>query len=236
MWDFIGLFDALALGWFVVCFAGYWLATRRGILTGRSIMSETQRQRVLWMRCMLSRENRLVDAHIIAQLSNGHAFFASTSIIVLGGLAAAIASADDVKRIFEALPFVAVATLALWEIKFIVLMLLFVIAFFQFAWAYRLAHYTGIMIASAPYPPMDDEAVNARHARRLARLAGFSAEHANDGLRAFYFAIAGTTWFLHPLLFILATTGVTIVLYRREYRSRAFRTIARLSSMTAARE
>ena len=77
--------------------------------------------------------------------------------------------------------------------------------------------------------------VDSETVRRIARLAGISAEHANDGLRAYYFAIAGISWFLHPALLILAATAVVIILYRREYRSRAFKTISRLAEISRDR-
>lgn len=231
----VHLLDLVAVVWFTTCFAGYWLATRGGLLGKASIMSEVQRQRVLWMRCMMARENRLVDAHLIGQLSNGHAFFASTSMIAVGGLTAAFGASETVKRLLEPLPFVAQGSLVLWEFKILVLTVLFVIAFFQFAWAFRLAHYTGIMIGSAPYPPSENEMENDRQARRIARLAGISAEHSNNGLRSFYFALAASTWILHPGLMIATTTLVTVVLYYREFHSRAAKTIARLADISATR-
>ena len=44
-------------------------------------------------------------------------------------------------------------------------------------------------------------------------------EAKNDGLRACYFAFAAIGWFFSPLGFALATAGVVLILYRREFRS-----------------
>jgi Protein of unknown function, DUF599 len=41
--------------------------------------------REVWVRNLLDRETRLVDMQIMASLQNGTAFFASTSLIALGG-------------------------------------------------------------------------------------------------------------------------------------------------------
>ena len=223
--------DFVAFGWFLICISGYWFCGRINAIGRRSIMSEVQKQRVLWMRNMMAREVRLMDMHLIGQLSSGHAFFASTSIIVIGGLAAAFSAADHVKVLMESFPMVAKGSLPLWEAKILVLMVLFIHAFFQFAWAFRLAHYTGIMIGSAPSVLDPDEEANARFASELARLAGLSAEHSNNGLRSYYFALAAITWFLHPVLLIVCSTGVVLVLYRREYASRAFLSISRLAEI-----
>ena len=65
-----------------------------------------------------------------------------------------------------------------------------------------------------------------RHAQRIAFLAGVAADHANTGLRAFYYAIAALAWFFHPLLFILATSWVAAILIRREFFSRSYRIVA----------
>ena len=42
----------------------------------------------------------------------------------------------------------------------------------------------------------------------------------NRGLRAYYFGLAVLSWFIHPVLFALATLWVVAVLYRREFMSK----------------
>ena len=57
-------------------------------------------------------------------------------------------------------------------------------------------------------------------------MIGYAAEHANSGLRAFYYAIAGMAWFFHPVAFMLATSWILAILIRRDYFSRSRRAIA----------
>jgi uncharacterized membrane protein len=52
-----------------------------------------------------------------------------------------------------------------------------------------------------------------------------AGESFNDGLRGYYFAIAGMTWFVQPALFMIATTVVVAVLYFREFHSSALHAI-----------
>ena len=59
---------------------------------------------------------------------------------------------------------------------------------------------------------------NARRARWHRR--------ANSGIRSFYHAVAALAWFLHPLLFMLATRWVILILIRRDFFSRSLRLIA----------
>jgi uncharacterized membrane protein len=42
----------------------------------------------------------------------------------------------------------------------------------------------------------------------------------NGGLRAYYFALAVLSWFVHPLMFIGVSAGVALILIRRQLRSR----------------
>ena len=85
----------------------------------------------------------------------------------------------------------------------------------------RLSHYTAILIGATPAATPELNAECRAHADRAARLAGLSGEHANAGLRAYYFGMAALGWLLHPFLLMATGTLVVMVLYRREYRSRA---------------
>ena len=51
------------------------------------------RYREVWMRRTLNREVRMVDMQIMAALQNGTAFFASTTLLALGGPAGGAADA-----------------------------------------------------------------------------------------------------------------------------------------------
>ena len=174
---------------------------------------------------MSERENRIVDIQLLANLSNGNAFFASTSVIVIGGLAAVLGASTEWQTMLSKLPYVAPSSPLLWKLKTLFLIALFMLAFFKFAWAFRLTHYTAIMIGATPTMSDETEEECRSQAERTARLAGLAAEHSNAGLRTYYFAIAGIAWYLHPVLFMLATTLVVLVLIRREYYSRALRAI-----------
>ena len=82
------------------------------------------------------------------------------------------------------------------------------------------------MLGATPIASEAEEQACLDHAARTARLAGLSGEHANTGLRAYYFGMAGLGWFIHPAVFAAAVTVVILVLYRREYHSRALRIIS----------
>ena len=216
-------YDVAALAWFVLTIFTYRLIAGCGSIEARSIVGAMQAQRIAWMRNMARRENRVLDGIVLQSLSQGNAFFASTSAIVIGGLAAIMGSGEKVQSLLEQLPLVAPSSPVVWELKVMLLIGIFIFAFFKFAWAFRLSHYTAIMIAATPILVPGNEVPCDEHADRTARLIGIAAEHTNSGLRAYYYAIAALAWFFHPLAFVAATTWVLAVLLRRDFFSRSRR-------------
>jgi uncharacterized membrane protein len=74
------------------------------------LIGAVQAQRVRWMLNMAKRDNRMLDAILLGSLGQGNAFFASTSAIAVGGLAATMGSGEKVQAMLGRLPYVAPAT------------------------------------------------------------------------------------------------------------------------------
>ena len=85
--EFIGTMDLIAFVWFLTLMWGYQVAMSFPALYNKSISAAVQRQRVIWMREMSTRELRIVDVNLLGNLSQGSGFFASTTLIIVGGLA-----------------------------------------------------------------------------------------------------------------------------------------------------
>ena len=79
------LLDFLALAFFVAAWLGYALVLEKGPLARRSLNTIMHGYRDQWMQEMLNREVRIIDTQIMASLQNGTAFFASTSLLAVGG-------------------------------------------------------------------------------------------------------------------------------------------------------
>lgn len=218
--------DVLAPAIYLISLMGYGYIAGLPALERRSIVGAVQRQRERWMHNMAIRDVRIVDAQLLGGLSQGNAFFASTSAIIIGGLSAMLGSGDKVQAMLERLPLVAASTPVLFEIKLLLMIAIFIFAFFKFAWAFRLSHYAAIMIGSTPILEPGNREVCLGHARRTARLIGLAAEHANTGLRGFYYAISAMAWFFHPLALMAATVWVLAILVRRDFFSRSRRLMA----------
>jgi uncharacterized membrane protein len=139
--------DLLALAWFIGVWLGYSLLIEN-TAKGRSGLNALMNlYRDEWMERLLAREMRMVDAQVTAALQNGTAFFASTSLIAIGGTLTLLRSTEQILTVVAALPFGVAPSPELWELKMIGLAVIFVYAFFKFAWSYRLYNYFAIMVA-----------------------------------------------------------------------------------------
>ncbi len=190
--------DLIALLWCLAARIGYSFAielTPRGRTGLNGLM---HRYRDLWVERMLARDARMLDGQVIGSLQNGTAFFASTSLIALGGAVTLFHSSADMLTIVAALPFGTAVTHVQWEMKVVGLMIIFIYAFFKFAWSYRLYNYVAIMLGAAPPAEEQDTAEAKSHAAATATIITDAGRHFNRGQRAFFFALGYLGWFLGP--------------------------------------
>ena len=211
--------DLLALGWFVACWLVYSLVIEKTAHGASGLNARMNGYRDQWMNELLAREVRIVDSQVTAALQNGTAFFASTSLIAIGGALTLLRATDQILAVIESLPFSVPTTHAMWELKIMGLATIFVYAFFKFAWSYRLFNYLAIMVGAAPPHTEKDTAAAQTFAQRAGKLCAEAGLHFNRGQRAFFFALGYLGWFLGPLELVLTTTGVVIVMWRRQFSS-----------------
>src|SRR4030095_6529255 len=157
----------------------------------------------------------------VTALQNGAAFFASTSLIAIGGALTLLRSSEEIMTFMALLPFGATPSRSLWYLKMMGLIVIFVYAFFKFAWSYRLCNYFAIMVGAAPPPDQKETPAAKEFAHRAARLCGDAGRHFNRGQRAFFFALGFLGWFVGPIPFALSTAGIMIVLWQRQFASEA---------------
>lgn len=219
--EVLPLVDWLALVGFFGAWVGYTqFARRRGRVVG-SLLSTAAAIRLRWMRQTTARDNRMIDAVVVQNLSSSPSFFASTTIFVIGGLVAALSAGDRASELVRELPFATRTSALVLDLKLLVLTGIFVNAFFRFSWAMRQYNFGALMVAAAPdaqhFGTREDE--REHFARDAARMLSLAAETFNEGLRAVYMSFAAVLWLVSPLAFGAGTLVVIWVLYRREFRS-----------------
>jgi uncharacterized membrane protein len=215
--------DILALGFFVLEWAVYAVTLEHTAYGRDSLSARMHLYREIWMRRLLEREARMVDMQVMASLQNGTAFFASTSLLAVGGALALLRSTKEALAVLGELPINLSPSPALWEIKCVGLILIFIYAFFKFAWSYRLFNYVAILLGAMPPARLRDSPEAESHVIRTTRLFEAAGRHFNRGQRAFFFALAYLGWFVSPWVLFVSTAAVVIVTWRRQFASSAWR-------------
>ena len=213
--------DLAAFAWFVGAWIVYSIVIEKTAKGRSSLNALMNAYRDEWMERLLARDMRMVDAQVTAALQNGTAFFASTSLIAIGGALTLLRSSEEILTVISLLPYGATPSRGLWDLKMMGLIIIFVYAFFKFAWSYRLFNYFAIMVGAAPPPEEKDTPTAQAFAHRAARLCADAGRHFNRGQRAFFFALGYLGWFLGPVPFALSTSGILIVMWQRQFASDA---------------
>jgi uncharacterized membrane protein len=171
------------------------------------------------MKRICQRETHIADATLLSNLLRGALFFASTTVFILGGLIAVLGTGKTVAEVLGHFPYAVASDAWLLELKAVVLIALFVYAFFKFTWSAWQYNVLSILVGAAPTSREGEAAFLDRYVESAAKIATLAGDSYNQGIRAYYFAIALLCWFVHPLLFLAITLVVTYVLYRREFAS-----------------
>jgi len=210
--------DLAALVLFAAAWSGYqWYSDYSDTAQPR-LRREMDRYMREWLARMAERDNRMMDVNVVRNLTRSSQFFASTTMLILGALVALMGYAEKAASVVAELPFTQQATERVWELKILVLLVIFVYAFFKFSWSIRLFGFASILVGATRKPTPDPEQY-AVHLDRTAAIVSFANRNFNQGLRGYYFGVAALSWFLHPALMIAITLGVIYVLHQREFRS-----------------
>ncbi|MBN9219169.1 MAG: DUF599 domain-containing protein [Mesorhizobium sp.] len=225
--SYLSTADIAALAFFLLAWVLHTLASDGRLVSRMSLTTAMNAQREAWMRTMAEREIRIVDTAIMSGLQQGTAFFASSSLIALGGCFALLGASDRVLEVLSNLPLGGPPSRPAFQIKVLGLVLILAFSFFKFGWAYRLFNYCSILIGAVPIPhgeasrsPASQTAV--WRATQMNMLAG---KHFNSGLRGVFFSIGYLGWFVDPVVFVLSTVLLLAVLVRRQFFSAARRAV-----------
>jgi uncharacterized membrane protein len=186
-----------------------------------SLLATTNRYRRYWMLQASQREPKMLDGIITQSLSQTPSFFSSTAILVVGGLLAVLGTTEKASQLVSEIPFAQTTSMGVFQFKILLLIAIFVYAFFRFSWCMRQYTFLALVIGAMPTPEDFDSGKHDRNAyvNRAAAMVGAAAESFNDGLRAYYFSFAALAWFVSPLAMVMATALVVLILYSREFRS-----------------
>ena len=216
--------DMAALAWFGLWWMGYvWYSDYR-ISPQPTLRRQTDKFIRQWLARMVERENRMVDINVIRNLTRSSQFFASTTMLILGALVALMGYAEKAAGVLAELPFAQQVSERVWELKILLLILIFVYAFFKLSWSIRQFGLATVLVGATHKPPENAEEY-AKHIDRVTTVVSFASGNFNNGLRSYYFGVAALAWFLHPVLMVVITLAVVYVLYEREFRSKTLQAL-----------
>jgi uncharacterized membrane protein len=227
--------DVTALAFFAIAWWGYMVFAVWHSRKVPSLQTSMDRFRREWMVRMIERDNRMVDVNIVRNHMRSSQFFASTTMVVLGALIALMGYVQQALDVVAELPFTVKGSQRLLELKILLLVVIFVYAFFKFSWSIRQLGFCSTLVGAAPRPPGANPERYAVEIDRLASIASYAGVNFNNGLRAYYFALAALAWFVHPWLMMAATAWVVYVLHHREFRSRTLKALIGEGSSPGAR-
>ena len=222
---FVQLFTPLDLAALALLVASYlgtgWIIEHPG-RKRRSVTVMMTQVRHQWMRELARRDNRIFDSQIVGNLRTATSFFASTSILAIGGVLAVAGKSETLGSVAGGL-FADPRPVEVYQLKLFLVALLLVAAFLRFVWANRVFGYCSVVMAAVP-PPSDPKAFTV--ARQAADLNVRAAVNFNRGLRSIYFSLAALTWMLGSVPLILATVATVWTLWQREFASDPHRILA----------
>ncbi|MCO4798511.1 MAG: DUF599 domain-containing protein [Colwelliaceae bacterium] len=222
---FISILNLLALLCFLICWIGYTVFAKRKAKDTNCIAKCLHQHRIHWMHEVITRDIRVGEAALLANLERNIAFFASSTLLVLAGVLTLFAQVEKLEAVILSIPYAELPSHSIIQLKLGLLAFIFVLSFFQFTWSMRQYGFLNVMIGAAP---IDESGTNEnlrRYAKQMAVVQDQAAHSYNYGLRSYYFSMAVICWFFHPALFIFASLFVVYTLFIREFRSKAVKAI-----------
>ncbi len=186
------------------------------------LMADYRRE---WMHQMITRVPRIFDATILATLRQGTTFFASSSLIAIGGMIAVLGNTDRLVTLTQDLPLASQPTI-LWELKLLFVTFFFAHAFLKFVWANRLFGYCAVIMAAVQNEACAQADLRASQAAELNIRAALNF---NRGLRSVYFGLAALAWIFGPFPLIGASVLAGWTLISREFASHARNQLLRVA-------
>ena len=169
----------LVLAWFCSCWIGYTYFARRKAQRKASLVVAMHIYRREWFKHMLGHQTRIAHISALNSLLSVTTFFASTTLLILGGLVALLGTTDRVINLAADLPFARHDSEFVWLVKIILLIFIFVYAFFVFTWSIRQYNFCAILVGAAPHTERPEE--HAEFLDMITDVASYAPENFNLG-------------------------------------------------------
>lgn len=166
--------------------------------------------RSLWVEDVMSDPSKgIMAVQTLRNFIMGSSLMASTAALLIIGTLTLSGQADHIAQNWHILSINGSFSTQLWILKVMLLLVVFIVAFFAFAMSVRLTNHVVFMLNVPEH--------NAHHnlspkavARRMQRAGSMFA----IGMRAFFFAVPLVFWLFGPYFLLMSSIGLVITLYR----------------------
>jgi len=224
-----GPLDWLALVLFVLAIFAYGRFADR--TNGGMLNAHMRLVRRRWMLRYLERDDRVLDAIFTGHSMNSISLFASATLLIVATLLGLLGNADLAYRLAIQSTFITHTTGALFQVKLMGVVVVFIYGFYRFTWALLQYNYLLALTASAPLPGDLAPETRTAMAQQLSIVLNAAVTSFHSGFRTYYFALAWVGWFFHPIVFMAATVFVTFILVYRQLHSPAAGAIVAYSTL-----
>jgi len=221
---FASLFPAIC--WLAYSYGIPWVEKRRPSLS--EIMSMQRRR---WVAAATRRETPM-DAIISGNLMQSVSLLASTSVILVLAIVAALGQVNQLMQALATLGLGRDYTPADMQIHLLVLIAFFAASFFAFTLSLRQFNHFCIMLGAMEH----DGTAPEDEIEAIAMLNTLAAKNFNNGIRAYYFAVPAVAWFASNWISIAVTVVTLGFIIHREFFSSAHRIAASVALIAHRRD
>lgn len=193
-----------------------------------SVIMNMQRRR--WVANATVRESPF-DAILSGNIMGSVSFLASTAVLLILAIFAVFGQVPALMEALNSLSLDRTYTTLDVQLHLVVMLTMFVLAFFAFTLALRQFNHFCIMLGAIDHSaPTSEEEIDA-----ITRMNALGAKNFNSGIRAYYFSVATVAWFVSEWLPIATCIATILILAHREFFSSAHRTAASAAIIAARR-
>ncbi|WP_108399057.1 DUF599 domain-containing protein [Devosia submarina] len=194
-----------------------------------SVIMNMQRRR--WVANASRRDNPF-DAILSGNIMGSVSFLASTAVLLILAIFALFGQVPALMEALNSLSLNRVYTSADIQLHLLVMLAMFVMAFFAFTLSLRQFNHFCIMLGAMDHSePSSDEELDA-----ITRMNALGAKNFNSGIRAYYFSVPAVAWFVSDWLPVAVSIATVLILAHREFFSSAHRTAASAAVIAARRQ
>lgn len=215
----------------LLCYLAYNIIVPQIEKVRPSLSSIMNMQRRRWVANASRRESPF-DAILSGNIMGSVSFLASTAVLLILAIFAVFGQVPALMTALGELSLERTYSALDVQLHLVVMLAMFVLAFFAFTLSLRQFNHFCIMLGAIDHDtPLTEDEIDA-----ITAMNALGARNFNSGIRAYYFSVATVAWFVSEWLPLAACLVTIVILAHREFFSSAHRTAASAAIIAARRQ